>query len=331
MTMLASGYRFHVQFHITSRCNLQCKHCYEGRQGTVVEWKLEEFKQAIEKLWSCFRKWNIQGEISLIGGEPTLHPQFYDMVEYLHQRGDVVGISILTNGVYVDAQFVDKIRKCGCFVQVSIDGNTPGQHDFIRGDGNYAKTMTNARLLSQAGIPVSAHCVLSRYTYPITEQLFRSLIDNGISQVAFSRLVPFGNAKSYDMLSPNELKATFEFIRSVARQYADSGLYVAATRPLWCTIDETIGGFCPAGVQTITILENGDIMPCRRLPIVLGNIKLDNFYRVWYTNAILEKLRDRHRINRCGECSFLERCGGARCIAYAVTGDYMAEDPQCWI
>ncbi len=329
--METSGYRFHVQFHITNRCNLRCRHCYEGAQRGIIEWELNEFKQAIEKLWACFSKWGVQGEISLIGGEPTLHPLFYKMVEYLHQRGDVTAISILTNGVYLDDSFINKMKDYNCFVQVSIDGNSQKQHDFIRGDGTFSKTLTNARALSQAGIPVSAHCVLSRYTYPITEELFQVLDENGVSQLAFSRLVPFGNAKSSDMLSSQELKDTYSFIRTMAQKYGNSGLHVAATRPLWCTIDEMLGGFCPAGIQTITILENGDIMPCRRLPIVIGNIKSDSFYRIWYTNSVLENLRNREKIKQCNHCSYLKHCGGARCIAYATSGDYMAEDPQCWI
>lgn len=329
--MLSSGYKFHVQFHITSRCNLHCRHCYEGAQGQVIEWELDEFKQAIEKLWACFAKWGIYGEISLIGGEPTLHPRFYEMVEYLHQRRDVSSISILTNGVHFDTDFAEKMKKYDCYVQVSIDGNHAEQHDYIRGTGTYNKTMANARILSQAGIPVSVHCVLSRYTYPITDELFHTLSENGISQLAFSRIVPFGNAHNSDMLTPEELKNSYDFIYSMAQKYADTGLFVATTRPLWCTIDGKIGGFCPAGIQTITILENGDIMPCRRLPIVIGNIKLDSFYKVWYTDKTLERLRDRSKINHCNSCHYLERCGGARCIAYASTGNYMAEDPQCWI
>lgn len=327
--LLSEGYKFHVQFHITNRCNLKCRHCYEGKQGKIVEWDYHDFEDAIEKLWTCFAKWNVIGEISLIGGEPTLHPQFFEIVEYLHQRGDVDSISILTNGTNVDERFIQKMITNECSVQVSIDGSDANGHDYIRGNGTFKTTLLNSKRMSEKGIPVSAHCVLSKYTYPITEEFFDVLSSFGISQVAFSRLVPFGNAQIEDMLSPEQLRETIKFISEVDEKRSFDGLSISRTRPLWCIAGK--GGRCPAGIQTITILENGDVMPCRRLPIVLGNIKHDSFYKIWYTDPVLENLRTFESIEKCSKCKYNSDCGGARCIAYAVTGDYLAPDPQCWL
>lgn len=326
---LSEGYKFHVQFHITNRCNLKCRHCYEGVQGIPIEWSFDDFAAAIDKLWSCFAKWNVNGEISLIGGEPTLHPDFYRMVEYLHHRGDIDSISVLTNGTCMDDEFVRNMRLYHCHIQVSVDGADAIHHDHIRGSGTFEKTLSNAKILAEHDIPVSAHYVLSKYTFPIQRNFFDVLLASGISQVAFSRLVPFGNAQICDMLSPDQLKESIQMIASVADEYATRGLSIARTRPLWCLTGK--GGKCPVGFQTITILENGDIMPCRRLPIVLGNIKKDNFYKIWYTHPVLENLRDPQNIKKCNNCQYNADCGGARCISYAVTGDYLASDPQCWL
>ncbi len=89
--LLDDGYLFHVQFHITNACNLRCKHCYEGTQCVRMQWSMDEFMSAIDKLWSSFAKWGVKGEISLIGGEPTLHPNFEEMVRYLRRNGQKVG------------------------------------------------------------------------------------------------------------------------------------------------------------------------------------------------------------------------------------------------
>lgn len=327
--LLDDGYRFHVQFHITNQCNLRCKHCYEGQPSKRIEWDYAEFIAAIEKLWSCFHKWNVLGEISLIGGEPTMHPRFYDMVEYLHSRGDVHDISILTNGVHIDQQFVDIAKANNCYVQVSIDGATPDGHDFIRGAGNYQRTLDNAKRLADSGVSVSAHYVLSKNTTPIQEELFPTLLEKGISQIAFSRIVPFGNAGVDDMMSSAETHDTFTLIENMRQKYEPMGLSFGTTRPLWCLVGHE--GKCPVAYQTITILEDGTILPCRRLPVPLGNIKEDNFFKVWYTNEVLENIRNREKIDTCGYCTHLDKCGGARCIAFALTGDYMSKDPQCWI
>lgn len=325
---LENNFFFHVQFHITSACNLNCTHCYEGSEKKHIHWGLNEFKDAIESLWSCFRKWGVKGEISLIGGEPTLHPQFEDMVRYLYSRGDVEHISVLTNGTIVNTKFIQLIKDCECSVQVSIDGIDESMHDSVRGKGNYARLINNLKILAQHDIFPSVHYVLSKKTTPLTADFFKNLIDGGIRSIAFSRIVPIGNASINEMLSPEETKDTYDFINEQKLYYQNKGLRIPTTRPLWCNFGYS--GRCPVGVQTITILENGDIMPCRRLPIVIGNIKTDNFYKVWYTSPVLNDLRDRSKIEKCGSCELLEHCGGARCISYAVNNNYFKPDPQCW-
>lgn len=325
---LDSGFTFHVQFHITNACNLRCKHCYEGKQTKCVHWDFQEFKSAIDKLWSSFQKWGVKGEISLIGGEPTLHPDFDKIVRYLYERDDVESISILTNGVVINPNLIGLIKECNCFLQVSIDGINEEKHDEIRGKGNYAKLMANVETLVREGIHPSAHYVLSKQTTPLTKDFFVSLAQKGIKLMSFSRLVPMGNAMIEDMLSPKETKETMEMIDGMKQTCLNNGLSIRTTRPLWCNFGSS--GRCPVGIQTITILENGDVLPCRRLPIVLGNIKSDSFYKIWYTSKVLNDLRNRKNIGGCGRCEMLDYCGGARCIAYAVYGDYMKKDPQCW-
>lgn len=326
--MEQTAYKFHVQFHITSRCNLNCKHCYEGK-GTTIDWTFEEFRTAIDKLWNCFDKWKVQGEISLIGGEPTMCPDFDKMVSYLHNRGDVGAISILSNGVNLSDYIIGVLTENKCFVQFSIDGINREAHDNIRGIGSYEKTISNIRKLKQYGVTPSIHYVLSKTTTPLSESFFDNLHSEGIRQLTFSRLIPIGNASLNEMLTKEETKEVFGFIDRMRRIYQERGLLIGSSRPLWCNYGYS--GRCPVAIQTITIAEDGKIFPCRRLPIPLGNIKTDNFFKIWYTDERLNQLRNRKNIQKCGICPMLDICGGARCLAFSVYGDYMQEDPQCWI
>lgn len=36
------SYPFYVQLHLTDKCNLKCRHCYEGERKTVTEWEYRE-------------------------------------------------------------------------------------------------------------------------------------------------------------------------------------------------------------------------------------------------------------------------------------------------
>src|SRR5262249_44332810 len=61
----------------------------------------------------------------------------------------------------------------------------------------------------------------------------------------------------------------------------------------------------------------------------VGNVRERTFDEIWSSSPVLQELRTAKLGGRCGECEFSELCGGCRCRAYAVTGDFLAEDPSC--
>ena len=74
---------------------------------------------------------------------------------------------------------------------------------------------------------------------------------------------------------------------------------------------------------------DGVVTPCPYLPIELGSIRKDSLRRIWETSEVLKKLRNPVFKGRCGRCEFAAACGGFRARAFAVRGDYMAENPWC--
>jgi radical SAM protein with 4Fe4S-binding SPASM domain len=97
--------------------------------------------------------------------------------------------------------------------------------------------------------------------------------------------------------------------------------------------DVPVGG-CSAGVSGLTFLSDGTIVPCRRLPIPLGNIKFDAIREIWATSPVLDALRDRSRYaGKCGACRQWATCRGCRAIAAAARlrgpDSLLAADPQC--
>ncbi|HYA31436.1 MAG TPA: SPASM domain-containing protein [Thermodesulfovibrionales bacterium] len=96
-------------------------------------------------------------------------------------------------------------------------------------------------------------------------------------------------------------------------------------------------GGCAAGVSGFTILPDGTMLPCGRLPVQIGNVRKDSLREVWATSRVLVALRDKGRYKgKCGRCRRWADCRGCRAIAYAVSrangrNDMLAEDPQCFI
>ena len=101
--------------------------------------------------------------------------------------------------------------------------------------------------------------------------------------------------------------------------------------------DEVARGGCAAAVSGITLMADGTVTPCRRLPIPIGNVLTDSLREIWATSEVLQRLRNRDLYKgKCGGCERWSSCRGCRAIAYAHSlclgaGDYLADDPQCFI
>jgi len=64
---------------------------------------------------------------------------------------------------------------------------------------------------------------------------------------------------------------------------------------------------------------------------LVGNTRKDSLKKVWNNSEILEKLRKRLLKGKCKKCERIFSCGGCRAAAYAETGDFLNEDPLCFV
>jgi radical SAM protein with 4Fe4S-binding SPASM domain len=57
--------------------------------------------------------------VAFTGGEPTLHPDFVNLVNHAHERGLLIGIA--TNGMFLTAKLLDALPRDGVIISVSLD------------------------------------------------------------------------------------------------------------------------------------------------------------------------------------------------------------------
>jgi radical SAM protein with 4Fe4S-binding SPASM domain len=90
---------------------------------------------------------------------------------------------------------------------------------------------------------------------------------------------------------------------------------------------------CTAGDSLITIQANGDLLPCRRMPVIVGNVLDKSIKELYYSSDFLKKLRNTENINAsCKACIYSNLCrGGLRCLSFASTKDPFSKDPGCWL
>jgi radical SAM protein with 4Fe4S-binding SPASM domain len=89
---------------------------------------------------------------------------------------------------------------------------------------------------------------------------------------------------------------------------------------------------CTAGDSLLAVQANGDLYPCRRMPIRVGNLMETPLGSLYDQSLLLQALGDRRRIpGGCQGCVYRRLCrGGLRCLANMATGDPFTTDPGCW-
>jgi radical SAM protein with 4Fe4S-binding SPASM domain len=339
-------FEFFIQWHLTEACNLRCKHCYQGERSTE-ELPLTEIQKTVAEISDMIDDWSeaygaaFSRSMNITGGEPFLRRDLFEILREVKEKE--FEIYLLTNGTLVDRARARKLAELGVNgVQVSLEG--PEEvHDAIRGKGSYDAAIAGVERLVDAGLDVTLNVTLSDLNADEVRKVVSFGSHAGVRQVGFSRLVPDGKGRALlsRMLSPERLRELYGslFSLELASLAIVTGDPVAAQMRITAKGDagDTAISGCSAGVAGLTILPNGNVTPCRRLPLSLGNVRKDSLRELWATSPILEALRDRSRYKgRCGACERWARCRGCRAIAYAWSrsrgeDDFLAEDPQCFL
>lgn len=343
---MAEGRReFYFQWHLSDRCNLRCKHCYEdGRVSFELD--LIDKLKVIDIIINALQKWRMIGRVSLTGGEPLLLDELFPIFKELEKHKEIGQINILTNGTLITSDLAKRLKEFTKLkeVQVSLDGAIQTTHELIRGYGSYTSALQGIDHLLEHGIAVTIMFTLWKDNMSDIPALVDLAIEKKITALTVERVVPCGNGQQLrdKLLSPYELRDVYKYLNESAARldFKQSGVRLRRSRPLWigtCNdIEEAdshgIGGFCPIGLSSLAILPDGTVLPCRRLEIPIGNLLRDGLYKIWYDSDLLWRVRDKNNLSgKCKGCKNIPYCGGCRAIAYQLTGDYMGEDSQCWI
>lgn len=327
---------FYFQWHITEKCNLRCTHCYHDSYASSGELSLEQLTEVFRKTEEAISSWGLTASFSLTGGEPFLRSEDLYSVMSLMDKSDSVGYyDILTNGSLISKKDVVRLKDAVKLrrIQLSLESHQKNENDQIRGEGSFEKTLACISLLKSAGLEVAVMTTISRRNMNSINELINLLTELNVDTFAIERFIPEGQGDQMRdlMLSTNETKTLYKVIHGIGTKIKRPR--VLMYRPLFALIDHkdpTVGAMCSVGNNALTIMHDGSVYPCRRLPISLGNIFNDGLYKIWYDSDLLWTMRNKDNIKGCGDCQMAPVCRGCRAMALFATGDYLAKDPQCW-
>ncbi len=330
-----------LQWHITDRCNLTCRHCYREdpapRDLSRLELLqiLDEWRAHVRSERAAAGGRTVRAHINLSGGEPFVREDFADLLNVLASYRAEFSFAILSNGTLINREAAAHLAAVGPrFVQISIEG-TEKTHDSIRGAGSFRRAVDGIRRLVERRVRVLLSFTAHRENYrefPAVASLGRRL---GVARVWSDRLIPCGGAAALKegVLSPEETAELLRLMDIERRRRGFRRTEVAMHRALQFALSGGHPYRCTAGGTLITVLANGDLCPCRRMPVVVGNVLRSPLGDLYRSSAVFRQLRDRERVSRgCEKCFYARDCGGGlRCLSHAVYGDAFRADPGCWM
>ncbi len=243
-------------FHILTKCNLKCRHCYINREEHgETTLSMDTIRQWLSIFADRCRETNL----ILLGGEPTLHPDLSLAVKEARRLG-FKSITIDTNG-YLFHDILDRITPDEVdFISFSLDGATPATNDAIRGTGCYDACVSGVKRAVAKGFSTSMIYTVSGDNIHELDQMPAMVKELGIDRFFIQVVGIRGeSADENDGLQVTKAK-WLETVPKVAEQVARAGITVTYPKVF---LDEGEAFQCAGLVaDNYFVFPNGRVYRC---------------------------------------------------------------------
>jgi len=336
-----------VAWEVTKSCPLSCKHCRAQAANEVFagEFSTDECFKLLDDIASFAKPIMI-----LTGGEPMAREDIYEIITY----GDKLGLRMVIApcGMLMDRDNTLKMKEAGVKrISLSIDGADSETHDSFRQvEGAFDSVMKAAKVANEVGLEFQVNTTITKLNYKQIGEILDLAISIGAVGFHPFLLVPVGRGKDLAdfAIEPQEYESILNWIYEKSRE-VDIQLkptcaphYYRILRQREKEAGRTVSveshGMdamskgCLGGQSFAFISNTGKVQICGFLEEEAGELRKENyrFSAIWETSELFRQVRDLDGYRgRCGVCEYRRFCGGCRARAFAVTGDYLDEEPFC--
>jgi len=337
-----------IAWETTRRCNLKCVHCRSSSELEVQGHPDFSFEQATRILDDISSYAN--PVMVLSGGEPLLRPDIFDIARYGTDKG--LRMCLATNGTLVNESVCAKIKEADIkMVSLSLDGAKAETHDNFRNQaGAFDGTLKAIELFNRNDIPFLVNSSFTVRNKDEIPEIFKLVKNLGATAWYMFMIVPTGRGEDvmhelipedvYDeilewhyqmekkeqeiLMRPTCAPQYYRIVRQKAKEEGEK----FKRRNLKFSTGGSKG--CLAGQLICLIDVDGEVLPCSYFPKSAGNINQLPFKEIWENSELFLSLRDfKSYKDNCGRCEYVNVCGGCRARAYAISGDYLAQEPFC--
>lgn len=337
-----------IAWEITRRCNLRCIHCRSASELTIKGHSDIPYDDALRIIDDIADY--AKPVVVLSGGEPLLREDVFDIADYATKKG--LRMCLATNGSLVDESVCNMIKNAGIkMVSLSLDGSTAEIHDNFRNQEGSFKGIINAtELFKKHNIEFLINSSFTKRNQDEIPKVYKLAKELGAAAWYMFMIVPTGRAEKVmnELISEEDYEEILDwhyhmendeknmlvrptcaphYYRLVLQKAKEEGKKYER-RSLKFSTGGSKG--CIAGQLICMIDVDGNVLPCSYFPMPAGNILKQRFKDIWENSPLFKELRDfKGYKGKCGKCEFLNVCGGCRARAYAISGDYLDEEPFC--
>lgn len=339
------GYPGHPVWEVTDACNLSCIHCHAASgKPHPNELSTDEGKALIDQIAE------VDGFRTLVytGGEPLVRPDILDLLTHSHAAG--FANIIATNGTLIDDDMAWKLKEHGVVCNaISIDACDPEIHNFVRKSPQaFDLALRAIDATKKAGILLQINTTAMEYNMDNLASLIDFVDGRDVSIMLMYQLVAVGRGEKIEKATlKKSANENLSRLISKKQRHATTIIEPVAGPQYWPYLLEKKGfenGLklkfaekvfhgCAAGRGFVYIKSNGDVWPCPFVEVNAGNVREKSFKEIYEESPVFINLRNRENTLKglCGDCRYRTLCGGCRGRALAYSGDYLAEDPRCFI
>lgn len=315
-----------LELELSRACNLRCIYCYAASgQPLAGELTLAEIYDILDQAAALGAK----KIIVLGGGEPLIYPHLIEVLEYIRSKQLVA--DLFTNGLAMTETIAQQLYRLGVGVVLKMNSRNAAVQDYLGGKhGTYEGICRALQHLQDAGYPDAEHSlgvetIICRQNYQELPELWRWARNEGIVPYVEAMTMQGRATEHHDLeVSEAEVKKLFEELARIDREE-----FMCS----WNPHPPLVASQCARHEYSCTVTAVGDINPCPGVNVSAGNIRSQRLAEILRESPVIQDLRNiRSRIKgKCRECDIAGECYGCRGHAYQVTGDYLAEDPLCWL
>jgi radical SAM protein with 4Fe4S-binding SPASM domain len=282
------------------------------------------------------------------GGDPLKRPDLYELIRYSVKIGLRTNVTPSATPL-LTAEAIEGFQAAGIArMAISLDGPDAATHDEFRGiPGTFDRAMFALRHARDIGLDTQLQTTVTRRNMARLAEVAEIAKEVRTRMWSLFFLIVTGRAEEGDDLLAPEYEQVFEFMYELSKT-APFGVktteamhyrrYVAQRIKAEHGVTENPNAkgvaWRTAGVSDgkgfVFVSHTGEIFPSGFFPVSGGNVLADSLTDVYRNSGLFLALRDTsQRHGKCGICEYRNICGGSRSRAYALTGDFLAEDPRC--